>query len=95
MVGQFTAVYMKRGTWYVAYVEEIPGVNTQDRTLAEVRRNLNEALIMVKERAMSGKDVPLRCLTPSLVTLATPARRCLASQSSPMTSARLIYSTLR
>ena len=49
MVGQFTAVYMKRGQWYVGYVEEIPGVNTQGRTLAEAKRNLKEALILVLE----------------------------------------------
>jgi predicted RNase H-like HicB family nuclease len=40
----FTAVIQKRGRWYVAYVEEIPGVNTQGRTLASARRNLRDAL---------------------------------------------------
>ena len=49
MVGQFTAVYMKRGKWYVGYVEEIPGVNTQGKTLAETKRNLKEALELVLE----------------------------------------------
>ena len=49
MIGQFTAVSMKRGRWYVAYVEEIPGVNTQGRTLGEAKRNLKEALAMVLE----------------------------------------------
>ena len=45
----FTAVIQKRGRWYVAYVEEIPGVNTQGHTLAEARRNLKEALRLVLE----------------------------------------------
>ena len=49
MIGQFTAIYTKKGKWYVAYVEEIPGVNTQGRTLAEAKRNLKEALILVLE----------------------------------------------
>lgn len=49
MVGQFTAVYLKRGKWYLGYVEEIPGVNTQGRTLAETKRNLKEALVLVLE----------------------------------------------
>ncbi len=49
MVGQFTAVYMKSGKWYVGYVEEIPGVNTQGRTLAEAKKNLKEALELVLE----------------------------------------------
>ena len=49
MIGQFTAVYLKRGKWYLGYVEEIPGVNTQGRTLTEAKRNLKEALVMVLE----------------------------------------------
>jgi predicted RNase H-like HicB family nuclease len=49
MKTQFTSVIEKRGKWYVAYVEEIPGVNTQGRTRAEARRNLKEALAMVIE----------------------------------------------
>ena len=58
MLGQFTAVYMKRGKWYVAYVEEIPGVNTQGKTLAETKENLKEALIMVLEanRAIAHRN---------------------------------------
>ena len=53
----FTSVIEKRGKWYVAHVEEIPGVNTQGRTLAEARRNLKEALAMVIEanRELSAK----------------------------------------
>jgi len=39
---EFTSVIEKRGRWCVAYVEEIPGVNTQGRTLAQARRNLEE-----------------------------------------------------
>jgi predicted RNase H-like HicB family nuclease len=46
---EFTAVIQKRDRWYVAYVEEIPGVNTQGRTLAEARRNLREALRLILE----------------------------------------------
>jgi hypothetical protein len=43
MEREFTAVIQKRGRWYVAYVEEIPGVNTQGRTLGEARRDLRIA----------------------------------------------------
>jgi len=57
MKHQFTSVIEKRGKWYVAYIEEIPGVNTQGRTLAEARRNLRETLAMVIEanRELSAK----------------------------------------
>ncbi len=44
MERKFTAVFTKRGRWYVAYLEEIPGANTQGRTLAEARRNLKDAV---------------------------------------------------
>ena len=58
---EFTAVFEKRGRWYVAYVEEIPGVNTQGRTLAEARRNLKEALQLIREtnrRLAARKRLP-------------------------------------
>jgi predicted RNase H-like HicB family nuclease len=58
MKHQFTSVIEKRGKWYVAYIEEIPGVNTEGRTLAEARRNLKEALTMVIEanRELAAKQ---------------------------------------
>ncbi len=51
-----TAVYKKSGKYYLGWVEEIPGVNTQGHTLAETKRNLKEALRLVIEtnREMSG-----------------------------------------
>ncbi len=45
----FTAVYRKCGKWWAAYVEEVPGVNTQGATLAEARANLKEALTLILE----------------------------------------------
>jgi predicted RNase H-like HicB family nuclease len=58
MKHQFTSVIEKRGKWFVAYIEEIPGVNTQGKTLAEARRNLKEALTMVIEanRELAARD---------------------------------------
>ena len=35
MKRDFTAIYKKSGKWIVAWVEEIPGVNTQGKTLKE------------------------------------------------------------
>jgi len=57
MSPQFTAVYIKRGRRYVAYVEEIPGVNTQGRTLREARTNLREALklILAANRGLAAR----------------------------------------
>jgi len=56
MERQFTAIIEKRGKWYVATVEEIPGINTQGRTLAEVRRNLKEAIQLVVETSRELGD---------------------------------------
>lgn len=49
MKKRITPVIVKRGKWYVAYVREVPGVNTQGRTVAEACCNLKEALSMVIE----------------------------------------------
>lgn len=43
----FTGVYKKMGKWYVAWVEEVPGANTQGRTLKEAKENLREALQLI------------------------------------------------
>ncbi len=50
-IRQFTAVYKRTGKWYSAWIEEIPGVNTQGKTLREAKENLKEALILVLETA--------------------------------------------
>ncbi len=45
----FTAVYKKSGKWYSGWIEEIPGVNTQGRTIKETKENLKEALLLILE----------------------------------------------
>ena len=59
MERKFTAIIKKRGKWYVATVNEMPGVNTQGRTLAEARRNLKEALklVIVANRELVSRDL--------------------------------------
>ena len=46
---KFTAIFEREGDWWVGFVEELPGANTQGRTLAEVRKNLAEAVELVLE----------------------------------------------
>ena len=46
---QFTAVYKKSGKWYLSWIEEIPGVNTQGKTLKETKENLKDALLLIVE----------------------------------------------
>lgn len=57
MKQQFRAVYKKTGRWYSAWVEEIPGANTQGRTLKEARENLKEALALMIETNRLLHDV--------------------------------------
>lgn len=56
----FTANYRKSGKWYIGSVEEIPGVNTQGKTLKETKDNLKEALTLILEtnKALSRKNAP-------------------------------------
>jgi predicted RNase H-like HicB family nuclease len=44
-----TAVYVKVPEGYIAFVEELPGANTQGDTLEEARENLQEAVAIVLE----------------------------------------------
>jgi len=62
---KFTAVFERdEGDWWIGYVEELPGANTQGRTLEEARENLKEAVSLVLEanreiarRESEGRDV--------------------------------------
>ncbi len=60
----FTAVFEQDGDWWIGYVEELPGANTQGRTLEEARSNLKEAVRLVLDanrelarREAVGRDV--------------------------------------
>ena len=46
---QLTAVYQKVQEGYIAFVEELPGANSQGDTLEEARANLREAIQLVLE----------------------------------------------
>ncbi len=56
---EFTAVYRKVPEGYVAFVEELPGANTQGATLDEARENLREAVELTLEanRALTEEDL--------------------------------------
>ena len=59
-----TAVYIQVPEGYVAFVEELPGANTQGATLQEARENLQEAVSLVleanrelAEKSLTGQKV--------------------------------------
>jgi len=56
---QLTAVFRKVPEGYIAFVEELPGANTQAATLDEARISLEEAVQMVFEsnRALAEEEL--------------------------------------
>jgi predicted RNase H-like HicB family nuclease len=59
-----TAVFMQVPEGYIAFVEELPGANTQAATLEEARENLQEAVALVleanrelAEQSLTGQEV--------------------------------------
>ena len=44
MAPKYTAVVQRDGPWWIGWVEEIPGVNSQGRTRDELLDNLRDAL---------------------------------------------------
>ncbi len=56
---KLTAVFKKFPEGYAAFVEELPGANTQGATLEEARANLAEAVAMVLEanRELAEEDL--------------------------------------
>ena len=40
----YSAIVKKNGRWWIGWVEELPGVNSQGRTRKELRENLQSAL---------------------------------------------------
>ncbi len=41
---EYTAVLKRRGEWWIGWIEEVPGVNCQERTREALRQSLAETL---------------------------------------------------
>ncbi|HOX36858.1 MAG TPA: type II toxin-antitoxin system HicB family antitoxin [Candidatus Brocadiia bacterium] len=61
---KLTAVYMKAPEGYIAFVEELPGANTQGATFEEAKAGLQEAVELVleanrllSEESLAGQEV--------------------------------------
>ena len=58
----YTAICKQRGPWWVGWIEEIPGVNAQEKTQHELMASLREILAEALEfnrteaRAAAGND---------------------------------------
>ncbi len=61
---ELTAVFQQVEEGYIAFVEELPGANTQGATLEEARENLREAIVLtleanrlLSEESLRGQEV--------------------------------------
>jgi len=57
MDNKYTAVIKKENGWWIGWIEEVPGVNCQERTKEELLLNLKETL---KEAIKFNKRDALR-----------------------------------
>lgn len=69
-----TAVYMQVPEGYIAFIEELPGANTQGDTLEEARENLREAVELVLEanRELAEKSLVGQAVTRETFELVSP-----------------------
>lgn len=60
---KFTAVYKKVPEGYIGFVQELPGANTQGKTLEETRANLQETIEMTLEvnRILAEESLLQKC----------------------------------
>ena len=60
MANTYTAVTKQDGDWWIGWIEEVPGVNCQERTRAELmeslRTALREALEFNRQEAIEAAD---------------------------------------
>ncbi len=56
---KFTAVFEQDGEWWIGYLEELPGANTQGRSLEEARENLKDAvrLLITANRELTRREL--------------------------------------
>ena len=45
MKNKYTAVIKQDSGWWIGWIEEIPGVNSQGKTKAELKKNLRSACL--------------------------------------------------
>lgn len=67
---KLTAAYPCSGDWIAAWVEEIPGVHPQGKTMEEARGNLQEAWqpMLEANREIACKHLPESCVEEDFAT---------------------------
>lgn len=57
MPNRYTALTKKKGDWWIGWIEEVPGVNCQERTRAELLKTLK---ITLREALESNRKEALK-----------------------------------
>lgn len=52
---RYTAVIIKEDNWYAGFLKELPGANSQGKTIEELVDNLREAAQLIIESNMKHK----------------------------------------
>lgn len=70
----YTAIYKKTKSGYVAWIEEIPGVNTQGKTKKAAAANLRDALreFISARRLLTRREYPKASLTRESLEIRKP-----------------------
>lgn len=68
---EYTAVFQKSGKWIIAWIEEMPGVLTQGKTMKEARANVRDALMLMLEERQEAARRESR-LTREIISVSVP-----------------------
>ena len=67
MKNEYTAVVIQDGDWWVGWIEEVPGVNCQEKTYKELKKSLmvtlKEALEFNRKDALEAAGERYRVIT--------------------------------
>lgn len=56
MQNEYTAVLKQDGDWWIGWIEEVPGVNCQERTYEELKQSLEVTLTEILSPLINGTD---------------------------------------
>lgn len=59
MTSNYTAIVKKDGAWWLGWIEEVPGVNAQEKTKSKLMVSLKEALAEALDGLVSFRKLAI------------------------------------
>ncbi len=59
MTSNYTAIVKKDGAWWLGWIEEVPGVNAQEKTKSKLMASLKEALAEALDGLVSFRKLAI------------------------------------